>query len=274
MLTIYRRHRKSCKHKAKGRKHRNCACPIWVDGFLSGKEIRESLKVRDWRKAQETVREWETEDRRGARPMRRSLAECWQQFLVDIAARKLHESTIRKYKLLQRLMTLYAEKNGLNFIDEFDLSAIGTFRSAWKDGPRSSAKKLERMRAFFRFAQKRNWIVNNPATDLKSPKVTLCPTLPFSNEDMYEILAATELYQEEMPSHGVANGKRIRGLVLLLRYTGMRIGDAVDFSVERLKGNRVFLYTQKTGVAVNTVLPDFVVDALATTPKVTDKLYF
>ena len=91
---------------------------------------------------------------------------------------------------------------------------------------------------------------------------------------MREILAATELYQEEMPSHGVANGHRIRGLVLLLRYTGMRIGDAVNFSVERLKGNRVFLFTQKTGVAVNTISPDFVVDALAATPKVTDKFYF
>ena len=53
----------------------------------------------------------------------------------------------------------------------------------------------------------------------------------------------------------------------------MRIGDAVNFSVERLKGTRVFFYTQKTGVAVNTILPDFVVDALAATPKVTDKFY-
>ena len=107
-------------------------------------------------------------------------------------------------------MTLYAEKNRLYFIDEFDLSTIGTFRSQWKDGPRSSAKKLERMRPFFRFAQKRNWIASNPATDLKPPKVALCPTLPFSNEEMREILATTELYQEEMPSHGVANGKRTR----------------------------------------------------------------
>src|SRR5579871_1191305 len=274
MLTIYRRHRRSCTHRLKGRKHRHCQCPIWVDGFLAGKEMRESLKVRDWRKAQEIVREWETEDRRATRPMRRSLAECWQEFLADIDARKLHESTIRKYKLLHRLMMFYAEENGLTFIDEFDLSTIGKFRSGWKDGPRSSAKKLERMRAFFRFAQKRNWIANNPATDLKSPKVTLCPTLPFSNDDMREILAATELYQDEMPSHGVENGKRIRGLVLLLRYTGMRIGDAINFSVERLKGNRVFLYTQKTGVAVNTVLPDFVLDALIATPKVTEKFYF
>src|SRR5229473_193680 len=122
MLTIYRRHRKGCKHRAKGRKHRHCQCPIWADGFLSGREIRESLKLRDWQRAQEVVREWEIEDRRGARPARRPLSDCWEEFLVDIEARKLHESTIRKYKLLRRQMQEYAEKNGLSFIDEFDLS--------------------------------------------------------------------------------------------------------------------------------------------------------
>lgn len=100
--------------------------------------------------------------------------------------------------------------------------------------------------------------------DLKSPRVTLCPT---RNTCGNGVIPGRD-------AESVANGKRIRGLVLLLRYTGMRIGDAVNFSVERLKGNRVFLYTQKTGVAVNTVLPDLVVDALAATPKVTDKFYF
>jgi hypothetical protein len=71
MLTIYRRHRKGCKHRAKGRKHRHCQCPIWVDGFLSGQEIRESLKVRDWQRAHEVVREWEIEDRRTQRMLKR-----------------------------------------------------------------------------------------------------------------------------------------------------------------------------------------------------------
>ncbi len=274
MLTIYRRHRKSCKHRAKGRKHRHCQCPIWVDGFLSGAEIRESLKVRDWQRAQEVIRDWEIEDRRGSRPIRRPLSDCWKEFLVDVEARKLHESTIRKYKLLRRQMEEYAEKHGSKFIDEFDLSTLGTFRSGWKDGPRSSAKKLERMRAFFRFAQRRNWISDNPAIELQAPKVTLSPTLPFNNEEMRRILLATERYKEEMPSHGVENGRRIRGLVLLLRYGGMRIGDAVNFNTERLEGNRVFLYTQKTGVAVNTVLPEFVVSALAETPRVTNKFFF
>ncbi|OLB31050.1 MAG: hypothetical protein DMG41_14145 [Acidobacteria bacterium] len=77
-----------------------------------------------------------------------------------------------------------------------------------------------------------------------------------------------------MPSHGIENGRRVRGLVLLLRYSGMRIGDAVNFSTDRIEGNRLFLYTQKTGVPVNTILPDFVLSALEATPKVTDRFFF
>ncbi|PYU54886.1 MAG: hypothetical protein DMG56_26105 [Acidobacteria bacterium] len=137
-----------------------------------------------------------------------------------------------------------------------------------------SAKKLERLRAFFRFAQKRKWVAENPALDLKAPKISLCPTLPFSREEMVLILAATDQYKEEMPSHGIENGRRIRGLVLLLRYSGMRIGDAVNFSTDRLEGSRLFLYTQKTGVPVNTILPEFVLSALETTPKVKEKFFF
>jgi integrase/recombinase XerD len=75
-------------------------------------------------------------------------------------------------------------------------------------------------------------------------------------------VAATDQYKEEMPSHGIENGRRIRGVVLLLRYSGMRIGDGVNFSTDRLEGNRLFLYTQKTGVPVNTILPGFVLSAL------------
>ncbi len=168
----------------------------------------------------------------------------------------------------------FAQRRGLRVLADFDLSKVSQFRSEWKDGPRSSAKKLERLRAFFRFAQKRKWVTENPALDLKAPKITLCPTLPFGREEMVRILAATDQYKEEMPSHGIENGRRIRGLVLLLRYSGMRIGDGVNFSTDRLEGNRLFLYTQKTGVPVNTILPGFVLSALEATPKVTEKFFF
>jgi len=274
MLTIYRRHRKSCQHRAKGRKHRHCQCPIWVDGTLGGKEMRESLRLRDWQRAQEMIREWEVEDRRTLPRERKTLSDCWKDFLADVEARKLHESTTRKYKVLKRQMEEYAKSRGFLFVNEFDLPAASLFRSQWKDGQRSSAKKLERLRAFFSFAQKRKWIPDNPATELKAPKITLCPTMPFTREEMMKILGAIEVFRDEIDERGSQNARRLRGLVLLLRYSGMRIGDAVNLTTQRIARNRLFLYTQKTGVAVNTILPEFVVHALERTPRVTERYFF
>jgi integrase/recombinase XerD len=236
--------------------------------------VRESLKVRDWQRAQETIREWEAEDRRTVKTETKTIESAWKDFLADLEARKLADSTVRKYKLLNRQMEDFAKERGFRFLIEFDLPAVSQFRAEWKDGPRSSAKKLERLRAFFRFAQNRKWIAENPAADLKAPRVTLCPTMPFTHAEMLRILAAIEQYKDEFPARGAENARRIRALVLLLRYSGMRIGDAVSLSTERIEGNRLFLYTQKTGVPVNTVLPDFVLKALDATPRVTGKHFF
>jgi integrase/recombinase XerD len=274
MLTIYRRHRKACKHRDKGREHRHCQCPIWVDGFLGGKELRESLKLRDWQRAQETVREWEANDRRDVKPERKRLEDAWADCRADMQARKLHIETIRKYKTLESQMVDFAARHGLRFLDEFTLADVSKFRSEWSDGQRSSGKKLERLRTFFSFGQKRKWIPENPASDLKAPKITLCPTLPFTHNEMLRILSAINKYENEFSGRGSENARRMQALVVLLRYGGMRIGDTVSLSANRIEENRLLLYTQKTGVPVNNVLPDFVLKALEATPKVAGDFYF
>jgi integrase/recombinase XerD len=60
----------------------------------------------------------------------------------------------------------------------------------------------------------------------------------------------------------------------LLRYSGLRVGDAVSLPCDRLKGNRLFLYTQKTGTPVNLILPPVAVRALASMRKVSDPYWF
>jgi hypothetical protein len=57
MLTLFRRHTKDCKFT--GRKHRNCQCPLAVEGTLHGRMIRKSLDLRSWEAAQKLVRDWE-----------------------------------------------------------------------------------------------------------------------------------------------------------------------------------------------------------------------
>jgi hypothetical protein len=84
---------------------------------------------------------------------------------------------------------------------------------------------------------------------------------------MTRILTAVEHYPDKAGGWGRDNGIRLRAFILALRYTGMSIGDVTSLSVDRVAGNRIFLYTQKTGVPVCCVLPRFVPEALNTVPR-------
>ncbi len=106
---------------------------------------------------------------------------------------------------------------------------------------------------------------------MKAPKVPNRPTLPFSREEMVKILAALDKYERRA---GLANAQRLRAFVLLLRYSGMRIGDAVQCGPDRLKGSKLFLYTQKTGVPVQCALPDFVVREIEAAPMKSERFFF
>ena len=50
--------------------------------------------------------------------------------------------------------------------------------------------------------------------------------------------------------------------MLLLRYSGLRMGDAVALSSERIDGDKLFLYTSKAGTPVYCPLPPAVIVAL------------
>jgi integrase len=75
--------------------------------------------------------------------------------------------------------------------------------------------------------------------------------------EFVKILTACEKREIEVQTPGYRNAQRLKTLVLLLRYSGMRIGDALALNADRLQGSKLLLYTQKTGVPVYTVLPDF-----------------
>jgi integrase/recombinase XerD len=211
----------------------------------------------------------ETEPRSAAQPM--TIQQAGEKYLTDATARCLNESTIYKYKLLFKRIGDFAQTRGLRYLKELNLETLDTFRSEWKDGPRSSLKKLERLRAFLRFCERRKWIDENPATDLKAPKVQNRPTMPFTRADIIKTVAAFDQYAKRA---GQANAQRLKAFVLLLRYSGMRIGDTVKCGVDRITGDKLFLYTQKTGTPVHCVLPPFVIRELEAAPKSSDGHFF
>jgi integrase/recombinase XerD len=130
------------------------------------------------------------------------------------------------------------------------------------------------LRSFFKFTQENGWLAENPAKKLGQPKYEQRPTLPYSHDEMTRILTAIDETVRNVQRHGVENAIRLRALVLLLRYSGLRIGDAIGCSVDRLAAGKLRFYTQKTGTHVNCPLPKFVVDELESIPKLSARYWF
>jgi integrase len=63
-------------------------------------------------------------------------------------------------------------------------------------------------------------------------------------------------------------------MILLLRHLGLRISDAAVLERARLDGDKLFLYTQKTGTSVWVPLPPNTVEALKASPSDNDKYFF
>jgi len=75
----------------------------------------------------------------------------------------------------------------------------------------------------------REWITENPAVHLKGPKVRSNRTLPFCEEEMKNVLAAT-------------TDPRVKALIWVIRHAGLRIPDVTTPACSSLQGERLQLY--------------------------------
>ena len=293
MLQTYRRHVKSCrfwtgKSTNGNRRDHNCRCPVWVDGYLAGERVNKTLDLRDWTRANEIIRDWEIAG--SIQPEVRAgtpVGDACDAFMADAEAQRLSESSLKKYRVLlinqhgpeerkrfsPSLLQFCAEA-GLQFTTQITLPELTRFRAQWKDGPISGGKKLERLRAVGRFFVDRGWWSENLALKLKRPKVKDAPTMPYTRDEMSALLAACGQYTDWHGHAGQENACRLRAFILFARYSALRIGDAASCAVDRLSGNRLFLYTQKTGVPVYVPLPPFVVEALEACPRISERYWF
>jgi integrase/recombinase XerD len=234
------------------RTHKKCGCPIWVQGTLHGKWLKKSLDLRNWESAQKLVRDWESAHSKGAE--RSTVPQACQAFMRDCEARNLSSASLGKYRLLSDEL---AEEFKGRSLASLAVDEVRKYRERWQLAPISARKKLERLRTFFRFCIDNEWMHANPAKGIKPPIAHARPTLPVTNEDFEKILWACDLF----PANGIygeGNRVRVKAFVLTLRYSGLRIRDVALLSADKLKHNKLLLYSAKTGVPVYIPLPDFV----------------
>lgn len=257
MLSLYRRHTRRCQHRGKGRRHVSCSCPIWTDGILNGKEFRQSLKVRDWQRAVRKLAMIESPDA----PVLKPVSEATERFIEH--CHDLAEGTRRKYRNIMRQIEMFCAAEGIELISELeDVENLDRFRSRRGLSGTTSSKELQTLRQFFAFCFNRKWVRTNPAKAITLPRnVRPAEVVPYAPRDIGAIVHACSLI-----GRGSYERLRARTMVLLLRYTALRISDVATLSRDHVRDGQILLRTMKTGGTVYLPVPDELQEALDCLP--------
>ena len=242
---------------------------MWVEGTVGGTYVRRSLKTKSWERAQaECTRLEEVRDPapEKPRPAGITIPDAVRAYLQDAKDRGLRESTLSKLDTIFRKQFLvWAAQRRFTRLADLDMVALRDFRSTWKDKPLAKSKKQSRVMGFFHFCQRSKWIPEHPMLGIGAIRVDQTPTDYFPADEFEHLIDATYLYRDHRGETG--NGERIRALTLLMRWSGLRIRDAVTLERKRVNENdKLLLYQAKTRQPVYVPLPPPVAEALRTVP--------
>jgi len=258
-MLIFRRHTPECPHKAKGREHLKCSCPLWADGTLNGKRHLKSLKTRDMARAVRRAADIESPNA----PVLVPIQDAVKAFMEHCA--DLEESTRRKYRNTLSHLEEFAANDAMS---EITTERLDAFRGSRKLKPITSLKELQTLRQFFGFCFDRRWIGQNLAKRIKGPRnIKPNNVQPYTANEVTKIIAACDTF-----GRGAYERARARAMVMLLRYTALRIGDVAMLARDRITWDaekqrwRIFLRTEKTGAPVFLPLPTVLKQALDVVP--------
>jgi integrase/recombinase XerD len=257
MLNLYRRHSEKCSHK--DIHYVGCSCPIWFYGTVGGEEIRESAKTRDWSIAVERIKM-----RVSSPTWVKSLGEVIEAWLRNQSRAKVQ--TRRNYAItfrsLGKLLTKAIDMVGLEDLE------------AWKLGRKLDTSTLRQeiilLRSIFDYARDLGSINGNPTRLMRMPDGKDGQTMPLEPHQVRTLLDA-------IASAGMTERwkLRVRAAILLMVYSGLRIGDAVQLQRAALgKNRRLKLRTDKTGADVSLILHVDAFNALHALPILGDRFFW
>lgn len=263
MLDLYRRHSADCPHADAGRDWNRCRCPIWCCGEIDGKQVRKSVKTRDWTRAARRISEWEQSPRKAGVVV--SIRRAVESYLSDCRARRLAESTLESYANILGQLRDFAPGAS---VDSVDLDFLTSFRARRTPATSTSVKELEILRAFCGFCVDRGWIEHNWAKKLKRPRESGPPTMPFSLEEIAAILAACGRLGDDNPRMLAETRLRASAACLTMLYSGLRISDLVKLERRTvdLDTGKMLLRVMKTGTPLYVRLSPDAAGALSALP--------
>lgn len=132
------------------------------------------------------------------------------------------EKNYSRHTLLNYRMDLeeFGRFVGATSLEKIDYLLLRRFLARLRERqlrPKTLARKLSSLRSFFKFLQRENLLVNNPAVLLMSPKMEKKLPHFLTEEEMTRFIEAPSLEEE--------SGKRDRAILEILYSTGIRVSE-------------------------------------------------
>jgi integrase/recombinase XerD len=288
-VSVFTRHSPDCS-KRDNPQWKRCTCRKSLYLYENGKVSYKSARTRSWEKA-EQLAQAERDARDPVKLKLREIAEreaskaAKEEDTISVPealdqwnAGQKHRSHSRAkaYRLAIWKIKNWANENNLWLLRDVTPALLYKWRGEWSPvakrcgdrmGTSSQNQHLSLIKAFFSWATRVELINRDPSTVLKPSPVERVQTTPLTREQFKEVIVATYAYDEKRPPGGPLHGRDMRAILLLQRWTGLRIIDVLMLPRSGIQGNRLKLKTQKTRAEVDRILPDEVVAAFSDLPQ-------
>ncbi len=283
-VKVYTRHNRNCPKRDRSDWAR-CNCMKWLYIYRDGKYKLVSAKTRSWEKAGQKaselrdsfdpVKQLQRQLEAKAQKRQVELAAAVENFLQETARLNRAEATRAKYTLTLNRLSEWcaAQHEPITFLSQLDVATLRRWIQTWEGAPTTRHNQHQRVITFFFFCIEQGWVTENPAKKIKKVTAEQDETLPFTREQFDALIEATHFYDSRDPKKAsdTVNSRRARACLKLLRWSGLRAGDAACLSKDKLRDDgSIFLYQRKvkgkTSAPVYGLLPHDMAEELRTVP--------
>jgi site-specific recombinase XerC len=246
---------------------------------LLGKAEQQAQEIRDsWDPVKQRLRE--LDELKQARELGEvTITYALERWLASVKADSDsgNEHTHSKYQTAAKHIESWAHSNHLIRLSQITPGTLDHWKSSWlpkaknlndRIGKTTAGRRLEKVKRFLNYCVKMHWLAANPAAELKAIKPSV--TWPLLSGRYEKVIAATYGYDKRARRPSDQFGGDIRAIFELMRWTGLRIGDALMCAKSRIQGNRFSLTTQKGRSPLTVLIPDHVIAALNALPSRAD----
>ena len=255
MLTLYRRHTKTCHvHATKlspaaKRRYMECECPIWIYGNTEDGHVpRQSVGTRDL-----TVAEAQRAAliKKAESPVHGPrIDDCIERFVLS-RKHELGDKTAASYRFQLDRLRAYCSARGAHHMRDLTVDLLENFKVEGLPTDMADTTKqivVAKVRCFLRTAFRRGWIERPLAEQVTGHAAEREQKEPYTEQEVALILAEAGKLNGGRDGYASAPGS-FRLLVELMLETGMRVSDAIRYdpalTYRGESGLWVYLFAQR-----------------------------